>query len=165
MGVEGDDRGWDGWMASLTQWTWVWVNSRIIDGQGGLAFCSSWGCKELGTTEWLNWTELTFVFCQHFATSVYPSCQFSLKFRDKELFSILTFDMLFFNFLLLHSMFLILRRTSLACSLSVEVLSLFFFFLILPDLSIISSVISSLPFNFDSKNIVHCVGHITILLA
>ena len=25
---EGDDRGWDGWMASLTHWTWVWVNSR-----------------------------------------------------------------------------------------------------------------------------------------
>ena len=24
-GGEGDDRGWDGWMASLTQWTWVWV--------------------------------------------------------------------------------------------------------------------------------------------
>ena len=27
-GKEGDDRGWDGWMASLTQWTWVWVVSR-----------------------------------------------------------------------------------------------------------------------------------------
>ena len=27
-GGEGNDRGWDGWMASLTQWTWVWVNSR-----------------------------------------------------------------------------------------------------------------------------------------
>ena len=26
--VEWDDRGWDDWMASLTQWTWVWVNSR-----------------------------------------------------------------------------------------------------------------------------------------
>ena len=26
-GGEGDDRGWDGWTASLTQWTWVWVNS------------------------------------------------------------------------------------------------------------------------------------------
>ena len=26
-GGEGDDRGWDGWMASQTQWTWVWVNS------------------------------------------------------------------------------------------------------------------------------------------
>ena len=23
----GDDRGWDGWMASLTRWTWVWMNS------------------------------------------------------------------------------------------------------------------------------------------
>ena len=27
VGGEGDDRGWDGWMASRTQWTWVWVNS------------------------------------------------------------------------------------------------------------------------------------------
>ena len=27
-GGEGDNRGWDGWMASLTQWRWVWVNSR-----------------------------------------------------------------------------------------------------------------------------------------
>ena len=25
---KGDDRGWDGWMASLTQWTWVWAISR-----------------------------------------------------------------------------------------------------------------------------------------
>ena len=27
-GGEGDDRGWDGWMASLTQWRWVWESSR-----------------------------------------------------------------------------------------------------------------------------------------
>ena len=27
-GGEGNDRGWDGWMASLTQWTWVWASSR-----------------------------------------------------------------------------------------------------------------------------------------
>ena len=27
-GGKGDDRGWDGWMASPTQWTWIWVNSR-----------------------------------------------------------------------------------------------------------------------------------------
>ena len=26
-GGEGDDRGWDGWMASPNQWAWVWVNS------------------------------------------------------------------------------------------------------------------------------------------
>ena len=27
-GGEGEDRGWEGWMASPTQWTWVWANSR-----------------------------------------------------------------------------------------------------------------------------------------
>ena len=27
-GGKGDDRGWDGWIASLTQWTWVWASSR-----------------------------------------------------------------------------------------------------------------------------------------
>ena len=25
---EAGDRGWDGWMASLTQWTWVWANAE-----------------------------------------------------------------------------------------------------------------------------------------
>ena len=29
----------------------------VGDGQGGLACCDSWGCKESDTTEWLNWTE------------------------------------------------------------------------------------------------------------
>ena len=27
VGGEGDNKGWDGWMASPTQWTWIWVNS------------------------------------------------------------------------------------------------------------------------------------------
>ena len=57
-GGEGDDTGWDGWMASLTRWTWVWVNLGISNGQGGLACCNSWGRKELDMTEQLNWTEL-----------------------------------------------------------------------------------------------------------
>ena len=56
-GGEGDNRGWDGWMASSTQWTWVWVNSGVGDGQGGLVCCSSWDLKESDTTEWLNWTD------------------------------------------------------------------------------------------------------------
>ena len=30
----------------------------VGDGQGSLAFCSLWGCKESDMTEWLNWTEL-----------------------------------------------------------------------------------------------------------
>ena len=34
------------------------VLRTIGDGQGGLACCDSWGCKESDTTEWLNWTEL-----------------------------------------------------------------------------------------------------------
>ena len=29
-GGEGDDRGWDGWMASPTRWIWVWVNSGLV---------------------------------------------------------------------------------------------------------------------------------------
>ena len=57
-GGKGDDRGWDGWMASLTRWTWVWVTPGNGDAQGGLACCDSWGHKESDTTEWLNWTEL-----------------------------------------------------------------------------------------------------------
>ena len=54
--VQGEraDRGWDGWMASPTRWTWVW-SPGVGDGQGGLACCDSWGHKELDTTEWLNW--------------------------------------------------------------------------------------------------------------
>ena len=57
-GGDGDDQGWDGWMASLTRWTWVWVNSGVGDGQGGLACCDSWSRKESDMTEWLKWTEL-----------------------------------------------------------------------------------------------------------
>ena len=34
----------------------------VGDGQGGLACCSPWGCKELDTTEWLNWSELKWIF-------------------------------------------------------------------------------------------------------
>ena len=51
----------DGSMASLTRWTWVWWTPGVGDGQGGLACCNSWGCKESETTERLNWTELTSV--------------------------------------------------------------------------------------------------------
>ena len=57
-GGEGDDRGWDGWMASLTQWTWVWAaQTESCDGQESLTCCSPWGRKESDTTERLNWTE------------------------------------------------------------------------------------------------------------
>ena len=46
---EGDIRGWDGWIASLTQWTWV-LAPGDGEGQGSLACCSPWGRKESDTT-------------------------------------------------------------------------------------------------------------------
>ena len=49
--------GWDGWMASPTQWTWVWVDTGSWDGQGGMACCGSWGHRESDITEQLNWTK------------------------------------------------------------------------------------------------------------
>ena len=64
-GGEGDDRGWDGWMASPTRWTWVWVNSGrwwwtwrpgVLRFMGSQRVAHDWG---------LNWTELN-----HFS---YPS--------------------------------------------------------------------------------------------
>ena len=57
-GGEGDDRGWDGWMASLTQWKWVWWTLGVGDGRGGLVCCGSRGCKESDSTKLLKWTEL-----------------------------------------------------------------------------------------------------------
>ena len=57
-GGEGDDRGWDGWMASLTWWTWVWVNSGSWwwTGRPGV-LCVVHGVTKSQT--WLSyWTEL-----------------------------------------------------------------------------------------------------------
>ena len=54
---EGDDGGWDGWMASPSQWTWLWQAPGVGDGQGSLACCSPRGRKESDTTESeLDWT-------------------------------------------------------------------------------------------------------------
>ena len=57
---EGDDRGWDGWMASLTLWTRVWVNSGSwwwTGRPGVLRFVGSQRVGHDWATE-LNWTEL-----------------------------------------------------------------------------------------------------------
>ena len=53
-GGEGGDRGWDGCMASLTQWTWVWANPGDSEGQGSMVCSSPWGCRESDTTWRLN---------------------------------------------------------------------------------------------------------------
>ena len=56
-GGEGDDRGWDGWMASSTQWTWVWVDSGNwwwTGRPGTLWFMGSQRVRNNWATE-LNW--------------------------------------------------------------------------------------------------------------
>ena len=63
-GGEGDDRGWEGWMALPTQWTWVWVDSGIwwwTGRPGVLWFMGSqrvghyWATKQ-------NWTNLIVIW-------------------------------------------------------------------------------------------------------
>ena len=58
VGGEGDDRGWDGWMASPTQWTWVWVSSGNWWWTGKPGVLQSMGFQRIGH-DWaseLNWT-------------------------------------------------------------------------------------------------------------
>ena len=47
-GGEGDDRGWDGWMASPTQWTWVWINSRSCWWTGKPGVLQPMGSQRIG---------------------------------------------------------------------------------------------------------------------
>ena len=54
-GGEGDDRGWDGWMTSLTRWTWVWASSGSWWWTGKPGALQSMGRKESDMTERLNW--------------------------------------------------------------------------------------------------------------
>ena len=60
-GGEGDDRGWDGWMASRTRWTWVWVNSGSWWWTGRPGVLQFMGLQRVGH-DWatelkLNWTD------------------------------------------------------------------------------------------------------------
>ena len=58
-GGQGNDRGWDGWRASPTRWTWVWVNSGSWWWTGRPGMLQFMGSQRVGhdwVTE-LNWTE------------------------------------------------------------------------------------------------------------
>ena len=63
-GGEGKDRGWDGWMASPSQWTWVWASSRswwwtgkpgVLQSMGSQRFGHDW-VTELNCTEGMEAT-------------------------------------------------------------------------------------------------------------
>ena len=64
VGGEGDSRGWDGWMASLTPWMWVWINSRSWWWTGRPGVLQSVGSQRVGNdwvTElnWRNWIQVS----------------------------------------------------------------------------------------------------------
>ena len=69
-GGEGDDRGWDCWTASLTWWTWVWVNSGSWWSTGRPGMLQVMGLErvrhnwvtELNSTEWISKVELMIVW-------------------------------------------------------------------------------------------------------
>ena len=65
-GGEGHDRGWDGWMASPTQWTWIWVNSGswwwtgrpgVLWFMGSQTVRHDWGTELEMELEGVTWQE------------------------------------------------------------------------------------------------------------
>ena len=63
-GGEGDDRGWDIWMASPTHWTWVWVNSESWWWIERPSVLRSMGSQESDMSELLNWLKGVYKNCQ-----------------------------------------------------------------------------------------------------
>ena len=59
-GEEGNDRGWDGRMASLTRWTWDWVNSGCWWWTGKSGVLQSMGSQRVGY-DWANWTDIDLI--------------------------------------------------------------------------------------------------------
>ena len=70
-GGEGDNRGWNGWMVSLTQWAWVWVNSGSWWWTGRPGVLQSMGLQRVWQ-EWvaeLHWTHIGISkYCKHILT-------------------------------------------------------------------------------------------------
>ena len=70
-GGEGHDRGWDGWMASLTRWMWVWVNSGswwwtgcpgVLQFMGSQRVGHDWVTELNGTDWWLLFIDYFIAF-------------------------------------------------------------------------------------------------------
>ena len=75
-GGEGDDRGWDGWLASLTGWIWVWASSGSSWWTGKPGMLQSMGLQI--RTQLSHWTELIPFFSRvHTYALIYNIC-FSL---------------------------------------------------------------------------------------
>ena len=66
-GGEGDNRRWDGWMSSPTQWTWVWVGSANWRWTGKPGVLQSMGLQRVGH-DW-DWTDYIRLLFPHEALS------------------------------------------------------------------------------------------------
>ena len=88
-GGDGDDRGWNGWMASLAWWTWVWVNSRswwwterpgVLQSMGSQRVGHDWA-TELKTWKWPKSTQIGWIFkmwyiCVYICVYVYANTEY-----------------------------------------------------------------------------------------
>ena len=104
-GGEGDNRRWDGWMASLSRWIWVWVNSGSWWWTGRPGVLLFIGSKIVGhnwVTE-LNWTELNNSNIEHLFVCLQAICMFSLA-KSLFIFSAYFFKIGLFVFLILNYM-------------------------------------------------------------
>ena len=89
VGGEGHDRGWDGWMASPTQWTWVWVNSRSWWWTGRPGVLQSIGSHRVKTrlSDWTDVNEATLNWAvQNMHVHVLQPCLYLTSDRACDLF-------------------------------------------------------------------------------
>ena len=83
---EEDDRGWDGWMTSLTRWMWVWVNSGSWWWTGRLGMLRFIGSQRV-RHDWatkLNWTEHTKFLKVCISCLCYICWLFNLKYTSTD---------------------------------------------------------------------------------
>ena len=83
-GGEGDDRGWDGWMASLTLWTWVWAGSRNWWWTGKPGVLQSTGLPKV-RRDWateLNYSFVHLIQCYLELNTKFKILQHSTALRD-----------------------------------------------------------------------------------
>ena len=65
--IEDETAGWHHELDGReSEWT-----PGVGDGQGGLACCNSWDCKELDTIKWMNWTELNYTTYTFYCARIY----------------------------------------------------------------------------------------------
>ena len=91
-GGEGDDRAWDGWMVSPTQWTWVWVDSGSWWWTGRPGVLQFMGSQRVGhdwATE-LNWPDTSTILLligspnMYCIATAYPALCCCWRFRGKN---------------------------------------------------------------------------------